>query len=115
MFVFKLAFLRLPRRLNVFPRLAYYIFRFVVNIEEAVVLTKFHFSLVGGEKNKSQDKYRCILGRLGGSVVKHLPLAQGLILESRDQVPHWAPCIEPASSSAYISASCSLSVSLMKK
>ena len=52
-------------------------------------------------------------GRLGGSVVEHLPLAQGVILESRDQVLHWAPCLEPASPSAYISAS--LSVSLMNK
>ena len=36
-------------------------------------------------------------GHLGGSVVEHLPLAQGMILESQDQVPHWAPCMEPAS------------------
>ena len=44
------------------------------------------------------------LGRLGGSAVDHLPLAQGVILESRDQVPHWAPCMGPASP-AYVSAS----------
>ena len=30
-------------------------------------------------------------GHLGGSVVEHLPSAQGMILESRDQVPHRAP------------------------
>ena len=36
-------------------------------------------------------------GFLGGSVVEHLPLAQGMILESRDQVPRQAPCMEPAS------------------
>ena len=47
------------------------------------------------------------LGRLGGSVVGHLPLAQGMILGSRD----WAPCMEPASPSAYVSASLCLSVS----
>ena len=29
-------------------------------------------------------------GRLGGSVVGHLPSAQGVILESRDRVPHQA-------------------------
>ena len=46
---------------------------------------------------------------LGGSAVWHLPLAQGLILESRDRVPHWAPCMGPASPSACVSASFSLS------
>ena len=53
------------------------------------------------------------MGRLGGSVVKHLPLAQGVILESQDQVPHQASYAEPASPSAYVSAF--LSVSLMNK
>ena len=47
------------------------------------------------------------------SLVEHLPLAQGLILESRDLVPHQAPRMEPASPSAYVFAS--LSVSLMNK
>ena len=37
------------------------------------------------------------IGHLGGSVVEHLPLSQGMILELWDQVPHWAPCVEPAS------------------
>ena len=41
----------------------------------------------------------------GGSVVEHLPLAQGVILESWDQVPHRAPRMEPASPSAYVYAS----------
>lgn len=41
-------------------------------------------------------------GRPGGSVVTRLPLAQGLILESGDQVPHWVPGMEPASPSAYL-------------
>ena len=41
------------------------------------------------------------LGRLGGLAVKYLPLAQGMILESRDRVPYWAPCMESASPSAY--------------
>ena len=47
---------------------------------------------------------------LRGSVVWHLPLAQGTILESWDQVPRWAPSIEPASPSPSPSASLSLSV-----
>ena len=54
-------------------------------------------------------------GRLGGSVVEPLPSGQGVILESWNQVPHRAPCMEPASPSACVSASLSLSVSLMNK
>ena len=30
-------------------------------------------------------------------MVEHLPSAQGVILESRDRVPHRAPSMEPAS------------------
>ena len=39
------------------------------------------------------------------------PSAQGLILETQDRVPHWAPCMEPASPSACVSASLSVCVS----
>ena len=39
-------------------------------------------------------------GRLSGSGVEHPPLAQGVSLESRDQVPYPAPYKEPASPSA---------------
>ena len=31
--------------------------------------------------------------------------AQCVILKSTDRVPHWAPCMEPASPSVYVSAS----------
>ena len=48
------------------------------------------------------------LGRLGGSVFEHLPLAQVVIPGSWDGVPDWAPLREPASPSAYVSASVSL-------
>ena len=41
------------------------------------------------------------------------PSAQGVILETRDPVPHQAPCMEPAPPSACVSDS--LSVSLMNK
>ena len=46
-----------------------------------------------------------------------LPSVQGVILETRDQVPHRAPCMEPvsASVSVSVSVSLSLSVSLMNK
>ena len=43
------------------------------------------------------------------------PSAQGMTLETRDRVPRQAPCMEPASPSACVSASLSLSVSLMNK
>ena len=52
-------------------------------------------------------------GRLGSSVMKRLPSAQGVTLGSRDRVLHWAPCMEPASPSAWVSAS--LSATLMSK
>ena len=64
--------------------------------------------------NSSFDNKNSSSGRLGDSAVEPLPLAQGMILESQGQVPHWASCMEPASpSSAYVSAS--LNVSLMNK
>ena len=49
-------------------------------------------------------------GHLGGSAIGSLPSAQGMILESRDRVPHRAPLMEPASPSACVSASLSLSL-----
>ena len=42
-------------------------------------------------------------GCLSGSAVKHLPSAQGMILESWNQVPHQTPCMEPASLSVCLS------------
>ena len=56
-----------------------------------------------------------ILGSLGGAAVWRLPLAQGTILESQDRVPRQAPGMEPASSSACVSASLSLSVTIINK
>ena len=56
-----------------------------------------------------------VLGHLGGWAVEHLPLAQVVIPGSRDRVPHGAPCMEPASPSACVSASALLCVSLMNK
>ena len=58
-----------------------------------------------------QRSKHIVLGRLGGSVVERLPLAQGVSLESPDRVP----CMGPASLSAYVSASLSLCVSLTNK
>ena len=50
------------------------------------------------------------LGSLGGAAVWRLPLAQGVILETRDRIPRRAPGMEPASPSACVSASLSLSL-----
>ena len=48
------------------------------------------------------------MGSLGGAAVWRLPLAQGVILETRDRIPRQAPCMEPASPSTCVSASLSL-------
>ena len=53
------------------------------------------------------DKKLEMGGRLGGSVVEYLSLAQVVIPRSRYRAPHQAPCEEPASSSAYVSVSVS--------
>ena len=52
-----------------------------------------------------------ILGQPGWLSGLVSPLAQGVILETRDRVPRRAPCIEPASPSACVSASPSLCLS----
>ena len=54
-----------------------------------------------------------VRGHLGGSVVEHLPSAQVVVPGLWDRVPHQAPFCEPASLSAYVPAS--HSVSLMNK
>ena len=51
------------------------------------------------------------MGCLGASAVECLPLAWGMILESQDQVPRWALCMEPASPSVCVSAAISLCLS----
>ena len=61
-----------------------------------------------GREGKIELEFSCGGVRLSGSAFGCLPLAQGMILESQDQVPHCAPCMEPASPTAYVSASLSL-------
>ena len=63
--------------------------------------------------HRKQSKMIYIQGHLSGSVVEHLPLAQAVIPGSWDRVRHPVPRREPASPSAYVSAS--LCVSLMNK
>ena len=53
------------------------------------------------------------MAHLACSAVECLPLAQSVMLEFLDQVPHQAPRREPVSLCAYVSAS--LCVSLMNK
>ena len=54
-----------------------------------------------------------MLGRPEGSAVERLPWTQGVTPGSQDRIPRRAPCMEPASPSAWVSAS--LSVSLMNE
>ena len=54
-------------------------------------------------------------GCLGGSAIEHLLLAQGLIPDSGEGVPHWAPCVEPTSPSACVSASVCVCLSRKNK
>ena len=58
-------------------------------------------------------------GSLGGAVVWCLPLAQGVILESRDRIPHWVPgawsLLLPLPVSLPLSLSLSLSVTIINK
>ena len=67
----------------------------------------------GGRTYFLQTKMVAGGGHLAGSGVEHLPSAQEMILGPWDRVLHRAPCMEPASPSAFVSAS--LSVSLMNK
>ena len=69
---------------------------------------QYHRHTQGGELLRSIK--RISKGILGDSTVWRLPLALGTILESPDRVPRPAPGMEPASSSACISASLSLYV-----
>ena len=75
--------------------------------ETPALSSAFIFSFIFPSLKLKIDVLR---GSLGGSVVWPLPLAQGVILESWDPVPRWAPGMEPASPSAYVSASLSLSL-----
>ena len=67
------------------------------------------------EEGSLHDDYDGVLmsqplkGPLGGSGVERLPSAQGMNLGFWDRVLHWAPCMEPASPSAWVSASLCLS------
>ena len=63
---------------------------------------------MGPGKKKKKEWALGQPGWLSGSAP---PSAQVVILETRDRVTHQAPCMEPASPSACVSASLSLSVS----
>ena len=52
---------------------------------------------------------------MGGSALEHLPLAQVMVPGSQNQVPHRAPCMEPASPSACVYDSLSVCVSHKEK
>ena len=54
-----------------------------------------------GGKSSFKDEY---VGQPRWCSGLALPAAQGVILETLDRVPRWAPCMEPASPSACVSA-----------
>ena len=59
-----------------------------------------------------QKKMKTLMqGSLGGAAGLVLPAAWGVILETRDRVPCWAPCMEPASPFACVSPSVCVCVS----
>ena len=68
----------------------------------------------GGQQSAWSSK-ESSLGHLGGSAVEHLPLTQGVTLGYQDRVPRRAPCMDPASPSACVSASLSLCLSWINK
>ena len=61
--------------------------------------------VLGESKSLSNGFNIAFLGCLGGSAVECLLLAQGVIPESWDRVPHQASCMEPAYVSAFLSVS----------
>ena len=69
-------------------------------------------TLLGGlcKKRYNTVKTANVLEHLSDSVVRRLPSAQVMIPGSWNRVPHQAPSMKPASPSAYVSASLSLSV-----
>ena len=80
------------------------------------VLYQNNFYHVKQGKRVFQSKLKIwYQGRLGGSVVECLPSAQDVIPDSRHQVPYPAPCMQPASPSACVSAPLCVCVSLMNK
>ena len=54
-------------------------------------------------------------GSLGGAAVWHLPLAQGVILETRDRIPHWASGAWSLLLPLPVSLPLSLSVTIINK
>ena len=78
---------------------------------------KFRRIKIYTERNLNQDlNYG---GSLGGAAVWRLPLAQGAILETRDQIPRRAPgawsLLLPLPMSLPLSLSLSLSVTIINK
>ena len=68
-------------------------------------VTSVQLAVREGRQHKVQTQKCEVEGCLGGSVVEGLPSAQGVVPGSWDRVLHRAPCREPASPSACVSAS----------
>ena len=84
-----------------------------------LVLLEIEVEEIKGKTERGKEDFRLVprkwiinkaLGILGWLSGLAPPTAQDVILETRDGVPRWAPCMEPASPSACVSASFSLSL-----
>ena len=91
------------------PLLVYRNKNFIYSLVQQIIISAFSFKHCSRYRIYYREQNR----HLGGSAVKRLPSAQGVILEFPDQVPHGAPCVGPASTSACVSAT--LCVYLMNK
>ena len=88
-------------------------FGFLVRLNKWQILVIFIVENTLSNNNIMISIKNQVCGTPEGSAIKGLPLDQGRIPDSWVQVPHPAPCMEPASPSACVSAS--FSVSLMNK
>ena len=72
--------------------------------QEDLTIVNIYAPQLGSTQIYKQINNKHEEGHLGGSVVEYLPLAQAMVPESWDQVPHQGPLREPASPSTYVSA-----------
>ena len=69
----------------------------------------------GNENENMKVILKDVLGSLGGTAVWRLPLAQGVILETQDRIPHRAPGAWSLLLPLPVSLPLSLSVTIINK
>ena len=78
-------------------------------------ITTLKVQWLSGQIELSDTLIKNSIGQPGGRSGLEPPSARGVTLGTWDRVPRRAPCVEPASPSARVSAFLSLCVSLMNK